>query len=101
MKLENTSDQIISEKIKQIREANNLSQARFGRKIGLSGKSISAYETGKAAPSLKVLEKISRVYDVEFLHLKEDRKRHLTHKLCAIRDSLSELEELIKSGIPI
>ena len=42
-------------KIKQFRLSKNMSQERFGKKIGLSGKSISAYETGICKPSLKVI----------------------------------------------
>jgi DNA-binding XRE family transcriptional regulator len=29
-----------------------MSQDRFGKKIGVSGKTISAYETGKITPTL-------------------------------------------------
>jgi len=46
-------------KIKRTRLDKNMSQHRFGEKIGVSGKTISSYETGRAAPPLKVLEKMA------------------------------------------
>jgi len=91
----------ISVKIKDIRVKNNLSQDRFGRKIGISGKSISAYETGRCHPPLYILEQISRTYDASFLHLKESRKVELENRLSLIRESLMELEEILNKGLPL
>ncbi len=40
--------------IKQLRKNKNLSQERLGRKVGVTGKTISAYETGNICPSIDV-----------------------------------------------
>ena len=71
----------ISLKIKNIRNRNNLSQERFGKKIGLSGKTISSYETGRCVPPLKVLEDISNVYDLSVVVVKNEKRAALREKL--------------------
>ncbi len=83
------------EKIKVIRSKYNLSQAAFGRRIGVSGKSISAYETGKAKPSIQVLNKISEQFDASFIYIKNDYQVNLCFKIQQLRDSLLELENII------
>lgn len=87
----------LSQKIKEIRLNKNLSQSRFGKKIGKSGKTISAYESGRCTPTFKVLDSISQVYDVTFLHLKRSRKAQLKEKLGFIKESISDIEETFLS----
>ncbi|HLB51655.1 hypothetical protein A3F07_00485 [candidate division WWE3 bacterium RIFCSPHIGHO2_12_FULL_38_15] len=80
----------INKKIKKLRESKNLSQERFGRKLGLSGKTISSYETGRCIPPLYILDKISFIYKAELFEVNEDTK-------CKLKQALSQLQELIKS----
>jgi len=89
----------ISKKIRVIREKYNISQERFGLKIGVSGKTVSAYETGRCTPTLKILEKISIIYDESFLQLKNTKKVELQEKILRIRDSLREIEDLLNKSV--
>ena len=89
----------IGRKIRELRDARDLSQQRFGQKIGLSGKTISAYETGKCIPPLRVLEEISKVYEVPILHMETKRRKELTARIQYLRNSLTELEVLINESI--
>lgn len=82
----------IAQKIRKLREKLNLSQDRFGKKIGLSGKSISAYESGRCVPSLKILEKISQVYDAGFVAMADIHKRSILDKLQDFKKLIGELE---------
>ncbi len=82
----------LAKKIKDIRMRKNLSQKRFGMKIGKSGKTISAYESGRCAPTLKVLDSISQVYDVTFLHLRKNKKDQLEDKLKYIKGAIKDIE---------
>ena len=50
--------------LKELRESQKLSQAAFAETIGVSGVSVSAYETGRMNPSAKVLQKIQEVYGI-------------------------------------
>ncbi len=51
----------LSEMIKRARVLAGFSQKDLARKLGLSDKTISAYETGRAIPPLPTLEKIADV----------------------------------------
>jgi len=84
----------VSEKIRKIRIERHLSQHGFGKKIGMSGKTISAYETGKVKPSLRVLDKIAQNYGVSFSHLPRDKETFLYEKIRDIHKTLFELEKI-------
>ena len=85
----------INQRIRQIREENNLSQERFGKKVGISGKAISSYETGRAIPPLYVIEKIADTFDTSFLQLKDEKKTDLELKIQQIKNSLGEIENIL------
>ena len=80
----------INNKIKKLRESKNLSKERFGKKLGLSGKTISSYETGRCIPPLYILDKISSVYKAEMFEAYEDTKNK-------VKQVMNQLQELIKS----
>jgi len=84
----------VSKKIKKIRTKLNMSQERFGNKIGLSGKTISAYETGKCMPPLRILEKMSEVYNADFIQLNSDKKLNIEAKIRLIKEATTEIEEI-------
>lgn len=84
-----------ADKIKKIRQKYNLSQNAFGRRIGVSGKSVSAYETGKCKPPINVLNKISEVFDTSFIYINNNYQSDLCLKIQHIRESLVELENII------
>lgn len=80
-----------SKKIKGLRERNSLSQTRFGSKIGVSGKTVSAYENGRSVPSLRVLDNISRVYKVHVVN--NDTK--IDERLRSLQKDFEELKSLL------
>ena len=41
--------------IKELREAKNLTQAELARRIGVSSKTVSKWETGKGLPDISLL----------------------------------------------
>lgn len=85
----------IAEKIKTIRCKLNLSQDRFAKKIGLTGKTISAYENGRCIPPLKVLDKITSTYGETFLTAASDNKDTLSNKIARIREYLIDIEKIL------
>ena len=85
----------LGKKIKNIRISKNLSQDRFGKKIGVSGKTISSYECERARPTLKVLENITNMYGESFVHITGDGKQHLYQRLKNIQNYISEIESMI------
>lgn len=80
-------------KIKTIRKKLNMSQDRFGKKFGVSGKTVSAYENGKCAPPLRVLEKISKIYGTGFTAIDVDMKADLINKINYVKNVICELED--------
>lgn len=56
----------LAKKIKKARKTANLSQKDLGKALKLSDKAISAYEVGRADPSVDVLKKISKITKTPF-----------------------------------
>lgn len=86
--------------IKNLREKLNLSQNRFGRKIGLSGKTISSYETGRAVPPVKVLNAISKAYNIGVLSesYASNGSSSVFDRVKDIQERLDTLYEDLRSG---
>jgi len=54
----------LSNKIKAIREANNMTQAQLARRIGLTRSSVNTWEQGIAKPSLDCIIELARLFHV-------------------------------------
>lgn len=85
----------VAKQIKELRLKVNLSQERFGKKIGITGKAVSAYENGRSTPPLKVLDAISQVYNTSFISIKEEQKVELDNKIRLIEEYLNEVKKLL------
>lgn len=69
------SAQRIGKKIKEFRKEKNLTQLKFGEKIGKSESTIRKYESGSVQPSLQILKDISDKFNVDvkfFLTINDD-----------------------------
>lgn len=91
----------IGRKIKKIRDSYNLSQERFARKIGVSGKTISAYETGRTNPPLKILQKIVTTYNTPIVNLNQDLKSELSKKLDLLENEVVGLKSILKDSLSL
>jgi transcriptional regulator with XRE-family HTH domain len=88
----------IGNQIKNLRLKLNMSQDRFGKRIGLSGKTISAYEKGKINPALTVLERISDEFDVNFIR---KSNKELERKIEELHKNLLDIQRLFKESLSI
>ena len=52
----------IADRIKELRQANGLTQAEFGRKIGVSQDTISLWEQGKSIPATEYIVLIVEIF---------------------------------------
>jgi transcriptional regulator with XRE-family HTH domain len=59
--------------IRHFREKNKLTQAQLAKKVGVGQAAISHYESSRATPSVKVLQKLSRELGVSLSLLAEHR----------------------------
>ncbi len=91
----------IGKKIRKIRDSYNLSQERFAVKIGLSGKSISAYETGRIDPPLKILRKIVATYNSPIVNLNKELKTELSKKLDVLENEVVSLKSILKDNLSL
>jgi transcriptional regulator with XRE-family HTH domain len=90
--------QLVARRVKQARNLSNLSQRQLGEKLGVSDKTISAYEAERAVPPLHTLKKIAEVTGkpIEFFFEDEKPKANLQSveaKLDTIIELLRKLNE--------
>ena len=63
---------VISERLRRLREAQNLSQGDIQERTGLFRCYLSRLENGRTVPSIETLEKIARALDVPLHQLFTD-----------------------------
>jgi len=71
------------ERLKQLREAKNMTQVRLGIELGVSQETISGYEIGKAVPPADMLIKLADSLEtsVDYILSRTDVKNYnLLHK---------------------
>ena len=57
-------DKILGENIRQLRVINNLLQKEFGEKVGVNQRTVSSWEVGQSEPSVALIRKICKEFDV-------------------------------------
>ena len=62
-----------SERVKQLREEQNLTQEALGKKAGVSGRMIQRYEAGVSHPRYDAAEKIANALGVPVSQLLDDK----------------------------
>lgn len=56
---------IIADRIKELRQVNDLTQAEFGKKIGVSQDTVSLWEQGKSIPATEYIVLIVETFRVK------------------------------------
>ncbi|KKS31051.1 hypothetical protein A2380_03370 [candidate division WWE3 bacterium RIFOXYB1_FULL_43_24] len=85
----------IAGKIREIRNSFKLSQYRFGKKIGVSGKTVSAYETGRAVPPEKIIHEISEVFSTPIIYMNKMEKCKLRDQILSVKNFVDNLEKVL------
>ncbi|GIW69490.1 MAG: hypothetical protein KatS3mg101_0237 [Patescibacteria group bacterium] len=85
----------IGVKIREIRNSHRLSQYRFGKKLGISGKTVSAYETGRAIPPEKIINLISEVFSCPIIYMNKQEKCRLKDQIVTIKSFIDNLEKVL------
>ena len=91
----------IGNQIKKIRSSHNLSQERFAKRLGLSGKTISAYETGRSMPPLKIVEKLVSAYNTPFINIKKEEKDRLRSKLESLQSEIVAIKDMLDESLSL
>lgn len=88
----------LSKRIRKARQEAHLSQQELGQAIGVSDKSVSAYEKGRALPSIDKLKKIaaSTNQSVSFFTEEKVNANLVNSKLNKIEQELKEIKKLLR-----
>jgi len=91
---------IIFKNIKRARVLADMSQKELAKKLGVSDKTVSAYETGRAIPPTITLAKISKITKVsipDILGIQEEESKgnKITKKIENMEERISNLEQTI------
>jgi transcriptional regulator with XRE-family HTH domain len=89
----------LAQRIRIARRNARLSQSELGKSLGLSDKSISAYEQGRSTPPLDKLKKIAEITSYPFAYFTQEDagESTLAAKLQSIERELAEVKRLLKS----
>ncbi len=102
MKHDNKKDELtqLAHRIRSARENARLSQNALGKDIGVSDKSISAYEKGRSQPPLKNLRKIADATRHPLTYFTQENNADITiaTKLQSIERELAEVKRLLKKA---
>ncbi len=102
MKLSNNKDELsmLATRIHIARENAHLSQQDLGKMIGVSDKSISAYEKGRSQPPLENLRKIADAtnHPLTYFTQEDNTEIAITAKLQSIERELAEVKKLLKKA---
>ncbi|WP_438466072.1 helix-turn-helix domain-containing protein [Streptococcus pluranimalium] len=63
---------MFSQKLKELRTTNNLSQKQIAEKMNISQQAYSKWESGKNSPSLATLEKVANFFNLSIEELLTD-----------------------------
>ncbi len=90
----------LAKRIHDARASAHLSQQSLGKSIGLSDKSISAYEKGRSQPPLENLKKIANAtsHPLSYFTHEATDEIEITTKLLAIERELAEVKRLLKQA---
>ena len=73
-----------------------MSQKQLAKKIGISDKTISAYETGRAIPPAPTLTKIAEITDMSFSEIIGSKSENTSSNGKALRAANLRLKKLEK-----
>jgi transcriptional regulator with XRE-family HTH domain len=90
----------IATRIRKARREAHLSQLELGNGIGVSDKSISAYEQGRSVPPFEKLKRIAEATSHPLAYFTEDNVHETTIavKLQSIERELQEVKSLLKKA---
>lgn len=87
--------------LKKYRTDNKLTQDDLGKKLGLSGKVISKWESGYSMPDIDNIKKLCEIFDCEYVDLIGPEKRNKRKKKDENKEDVSNIDENVGTGLNI
>lgn len=90
----------LAKRIREARTSMHFSQAKLAKEIGVSDKSVSAYEQGRSLPPFDKLKKIAAHTDKPLSYFTEETTEEITivSKLQTIERELEAIKNLLKKS---
>ena len=89
---------LLGNKIREARKIKRITQEKLADAVGVSDKSISAYESGRIDPPLVVLEKIAQSTDHSIQYfLEESTESSILAKLTQIQRLFEEIKGILNT----
>ena len=90
----------LAKRIRNARKEARLSQASLGKAIGVSDKSVSAYEQGRSSPPFKVLREIAKETQRPMHYFTDDSTDEgtIVSKLQMIEKELEAIKKLLEKS---
>ena len=86
-------------RIKELRQKNNLTLKELGQKIGMANNTISQYETGKREPKLETWQKLADFFGVSIPYLQGYAEINIPNdfKFESKQDAIDCIEKIMKA----
>jgi transcriptional regulator with XRE-family HTH domain len=90
----------LGQKIRDARQRSGFSQQQLANAIGVSDKTISAYEVGRVDPPLESLEKLSQATAHPIAYFIGDMASDIEAKLDRIARELTDIRQTLQQNTP-
>lgn len=86
-------------RIKELRQENNLTLRQLGEKLDMKNSTLSQYETGKRHPRFEVWQKIADYFDVSVPYLQGYAEINVPNdlKFNSKQDAINCIEKIMKA----
>ena len=92
---------MLGDKIKELRQARNMSQVDLGKKIGVSKQSVSNWENENIQPSIDMLIRIADVFSVTCYYLLGlDSKKIIEVKNLTVEE-IAHIQQIINDMVEL
>lgn len=89
-------------KIRRARKESKMSQKELGESLGVSDKAISSYESGRAVPRLKTLQKLAKITHRPVNYFTNNEQDGVDYSVAAmlanVEKQLKEIKKLIQES---
>ena len=89
----------MNNRIKELRQKNNLTLVELGKKVGLANNTLSQYETGKREPKLETWQKLASFFHVSVPYLQGFININIPNdlKFESKQDAIDCIEKIMKA----
>jgi len=70
----NMNQEKIGEFIAELRKKKKITQEQLGKQVGVTGKAVSRWETGKSLPDISIINEVSKILNVTTTELLNGEK---------------------------